>query len=104
MTTRRRHTPEQVVRKLQSADQMLAEGKELAAGCQELRHSALGYQTLAAYVAARTNTNEPTHISLDRYRVPPVALCLWPLFPRYFGLCPKQARSVRRRPSRYQGL
>jgi putative transposase len=37
MTTRRRHTPEQVVRKLQSADQMLAEGKDVAAVCRELQ-------------------------------------------------------------------
>jgi putative transposase len=37
MTTRRRHTPDQVVGTLQSADQMLAEGRDLAAVCGELQ-------------------------------------------------------------------
>ena len=32
MTTRKRHTPQQVVRKLTQADRMLAEGKEIAPG------------------------------------------------------------------------
>jgi putative transposase len=36
MTTRKRHTPEQVVRKLTHADQMLAEGKDVADVCREL--------------------------------------------------------------------
>jgi putative transposase len=37
MMTRRRHPPEQVVRKLQSADQMLAKGKDFAAVGGELQ-------------------------------------------------------------------
>ncbi len=36
MTTRRRHTPEQVVRKLTQADRLLAEGQEVADVCREL--------------------------------------------------------------------
>jgi transposase-like protein len=35
MTTRRRHTPEQVVRKLTQADRLLAEGKDVADVCRE---------------------------------------------------------------------
>ena len=36
MSTRKRHTPEQVVRKLTEADRLLAEGKDTAAVCREL--------------------------------------------------------------------
>ena len=34
MTTRKRHSPEQVVRKLTMADRLLAEGKDVAAVCR----------------------------------------------------------------------
>lgn len=34
--TRKRHTPEQVVRKLRQADRMLADGADVAAVCREL--------------------------------------------------------------------
>ncbi|GAA3551982.1 hypothetical protein GCM10022222_39460 [Amycolatopsis ultiminotia] len=37
MSTRKRHTPEQVVRKLTRADQILAEGKDVAEVCRELQ-------------------------------------------------------------------
>ena len=37
MAARKRHTPEQVVRKLAQADRMLAEGKEVADVCRELQ-------------------------------------------------------------------
>ena len=33
---RKRHSPEQVIRKLRDADRMLSEGKEIAAVCQAL--------------------------------------------------------------------
>jgi len=36
MTTRKRHSPEQVVRKLTQADRMLGEGKDIADVCREL--------------------------------------------------------------------
>jgi len=36
MATRRRHTPEQVVRKLGQADKILGEGKDVAEVCREL--------------------------------------------------------------------
>jgi len=40
MATRKRHTPEQVVRKLAQADRrMLAEGKDIADVCRELQVS-----------------------------------------------------------------
>ena len=36
MATRKRHSPEQVVRKLVAADRLLAEGNDTAAVCREL--------------------------------------------------------------------
>ncbi len=33
---RKRHSPEQIIRKLRDADRMLSEGKEIAAVCQVL--------------------------------------------------------------------
>lgn len=36
MATRKRHSPEQVVRKLTTADRLLAEGRDVAAVCREL--------------------------------------------------------------------
>jgi putative transposase len=36
MATRKRHSPEQVVRKLMTADRLLSEGKDVAALCREL--------------------------------------------------------------------
>ncbi len=36
MATRKRHSPEQVVRKLATADRMLGEGKAIADVCREL--------------------------------------------------------------------
>jgi putative transposase len=39
MTTRKRHNPEQVVRKLALADRMLGEGKDVAHVCRELQVS-----------------------------------------------------------------
>src|ERR1700741_954462 len=43
MATRKRHSPEQVVRKLMAADRLLAEGKDTAAGCRELGGSEATY-------------------------------------------------------------
>ena len=40
---RRRHTPEQVVRKLREADKLLNEGKDLAAVCRHLQVSEQTY-------------------------------------------------------------
>jgi putative transposase len=36
MATRKRHSPEQIVRKLTVADRLLTEGKDTAAVCREL--------------------------------------------------------------------
>jgi putative transposase len=41
---RRRHTPEQIVRKLREADRLLAEGADLALVCRQLEVSVHTYQ------------------------------------------------------------
>ena len=43
MATRKRHSAEQVVRKLTQADRMLAEGKDIADVCRELEVSEKTY-------------------------------------------------------------
>ncbi len=43
MATRKRHTPEQVVRKLAQADRMLGEGKDVGDVCRELQVSEQTY-------------------------------------------------------------
>ncbi len=43
MTRRKRHTPEQVVRKLTQADKLLGEGKDVADVCHELQLSEQTY-------------------------------------------------------------
>lgn len=43
MTTRKRHTPEQVVRKLTQADRLLADGNDIADVCRELQVSEQTY-------------------------------------------------------------
>ena len=43
MSTRNRHTPEQVVRKLTEADRLLAEGKDVADVCRALQVSEATY-------------------------------------------------------------
>jgi putative transposase len=43
MATRKRHSPEQIVRKLMAADRLLAEGKDTAAVCRELGASEATY-------------------------------------------------------------
>ena len=43
MTTRKRHTPEQVVRKLTQADRLLSGGKDIADVCRELQVSEQTY-------------------------------------------------------------
>ncbi len=44
MATRKRHSPEQVVRKLTTADRLLAEGKDVAAVCREFGVSEQTYR------------------------------------------------------------
>jgi putative transposase len=43
MTTRKRHSPEQIVRKLMAADRLLAEGRDTAVVCRELGVSEATY-------------------------------------------------------------
>ncbi len=40
---RRRHTPEQIIRKLREADRLLAEGREVAEVCKQLEISEATY-------------------------------------------------------------
>jgi len=47
MATRKRHSPEQVVRKLAQAERMLGEGKDVADVCRELQVSEQTYLPLA---------------------------------------------------------
>jgi putative transposase len=50
--SRRRHTPEQIVRKLREADRLLAEGAELAEVCRHLEVSVPTYQRWRAQYKA----------------------------------------------------
>lgn len=43
MATRKRHTPEQIVRKLTTADRLLAEGKDVTDVCRELQVTEASY-------------------------------------------------------------
>jgi transposase InsO family protein len=45
MATRKKHTPEQVVRKLATADRMLNDGKDVADVCRELQVSEQTYHS-----------------------------------------------------------
>jgi hypothetical protein len=47
----RRHSPEQVVRKLREADKLLAEGAEVADVCRHLEVSIQTYQPMAGAVS-----------------------------------------------------
>jgi putative transposase len=49
----RRHTPEQVVRKLRKADRLLAEGSDLNAVCRHLEVSVQTYQRWRAHYPRR---------------------------------------------------
>ncbi len=73
MTTRKRHSPEQVVRKLTTADRLLAEGKDVAAVCRELGASKPTYHRwrnqfggLKADDAKRLNDLERENANLKR--------------------------------------
>jgi transposase-like protein len=73
VTTRRRHTPEQVVRKLAQADQMLGEGKDVADVCRQLQISEQTYYRwrnqfggLKAEDAKRLKELEKENTSLKR--------------------------------------
>jgi hypothetical protein len=52
MTTRKRYAPEQVVRKLATADRMLGEGTDVVDVCRELQISAQSYTTAGATSSA----------------------------------------------------
>lgn len=66
MATRKRHSPEQVVRKLTTADRLLAEGKDVAAVCRELGVGTVttGKMSLiATHPASGTDPDEPLLIA-----------------------------------------
>ena len=50
--SRRRHTPEQIVRKLREADRLLAEGADVASVCRHLEVSVPTYQRWRAQYKA----------------------------------------------------
>ncbi len=54
MATRKKHTPEQVVRKLATADRMLNEGKDVADVCRELQVSEQTWRRAAVHHLMRT--------------------------------------------------
>jgi len=73
MATRKRHSPEQIVRKLVAADRLLAEGKDTAAVCRELGVSEATYHRwrnqfgwLKAEDAKRLKDLERENASLKR--------------------------------------
>lgn len=73
MATRKRHSPESVVRKLVIADRLLAEGKDTAAVCRELGISEATYHRwrnqyggLKAEDAKRLKTLEKENATLKR--------------------------------------
>jgi putative transposase len=73
MATRKRHTPEQVVRKLASADRMLGEGKDVADVCRAFGVSEQTYYRwrnqfagLTAEDAKRLNDLERENATLKR--------------------------------------
>ena len=73
MATRKRHSPEQVVRKLAQADRMLGEGKDLADVCRELQVSEQTYYRwrnqfggLKAHDAKRLKDLERENATLKR--------------------------------------
>jgi putative transposase len=72
MATRKRHTPQQVVRKLTQADRMLAEGKEIADVCRELRVSEQTYYRWRNQFGG-LKADAPTLVSRDRSRPNPMS-------------------------------
>jgi transposase-like protein len=73
MATRKKHTPEQVVRKLATADRMLNEGKDVADVCRELQASEQTYYRwrnqfggMNADDAKRLQDLEPENATLKR--------------------------------------
>jgi putative transposase len=73
MGRRRRHTPEQIIRKLREADRLLGEGRDVAAAAKELEVSEqtlhrwrAQYGGLKAYDAKRLKELERENVKLKR--------------------------------------
>lgn len=73
MSPRRNHTPEQIVRKLQEADRLLAEGQDVAGVCRQLKVTEATYYRwrnqyggLKAEDAKRLKELEKENASLKR--------------------------------------
>jgi len=107
---RRRHTPEQIVRKLREADKMLAEGVETPEVCKALEVSESTYHRWRAAARPRDNASKAVdqeHVRLRRTRVRwqsdepegnlPSSSCFRGILPRERSGLPAQRCTRRRR-------
>jgi len=80
MATRKRHTPEQVVRKFTQADRLLGEGKDVADVCRELQVSEQTYYRWLNQFAGLSLLSAPPGELLDELaRILIVVLNWWAL-------------------------
>jgi transposase-like protein len=68
MTTRKRHSPEQVVRKLTQADRLLTDGKDIADLCRELQVSEQTYRWRNQFGGLKADDAKRLKISRKRTR------------------------------------
>jgi putative transposase len=73
MTTRKRHSPEQVLWKLTTADRLLVEGKDVAAVCRELGVSEPTYHRWRNQFGGLNVDDAKRLKDLEREDSPPVA-------------------------------
>src|SRR3984957_6589978 len=77
MATRKRHSPEQIVRKLMAADRLLAEGKDNAAVCRELGVSEATYHRWRNQLGG-LNAEDPKRLKGSNVKTPP-SRGYWPI-------------------------
>ena len=74
--TRKRHTPEQVVRKLGQADRMLADGADVAAVCRELGVSEQTYYRWRnQYGGMKANERNCQYLWIGVFQATSVPVC-----------------------------
>jgi putative transposase len=103
MATRKRHSPEQIVRKLMAADRLLAEGKDTAAVCRELTVSEATYHRLRNQFGGLKAEDAKRLKDLERENATPSGC--WPM-PSWRRMCCRVVTVVfiacrRRWPRRY---
>ena len=76
MATRKRHSPEQIVRKLMAADRLLAEGRDTAAVCRELGVSEATYHRWRNQFGG-LKAEDAKRLKVWNARTPPSSGC-WP--------------------------